>query len=132
MPQAFPGWHRAYLLEFERTLRKADMALGGDGNIGLPYWNWAEPKRNGEVFPSIIKDKLSVLPVGFFPDGMDRFAWDIDLLKDITPDAELEEQLGAVGKVAADSLLTQSHLAMASVRRFDKCVPHTYRSCACK
>ena len=29
--EAFPGWHRAYLLEFEQVMRKADMALGGDG-----------------------------------------------------------------------------------------------------
>eukprot|EP01046_Picozoa_sp_COSAG06_P117390 COSAG06_NODE_64452_length_259_cov_0.968750_1_plen_86_part_11 len=31
--EAFPGWHRGYLLEFERVMRRADIALGNDGNI---------------------------------------------------------------------------------------------------
>ena len=30
----FAPWHRPYMLEFERMLRRADLALGGDGNIG--------------------------------------------------------------------------------------------------
>ena len=28
--EAFPGWHRAYLLEFERVMRRADIALVSD------------------------------------------------------------------------------------------------------
>jgi len=42
------------MLEFERSLRRADMALGKDGNIGLPYWDWMEPEVNGEVVPGIV------------------------------------------------------------------------------
>ena len=49
--EAFPGWHRAYLVEFERTMRRADMANGGDGDIGLPYWDWLQPVVKGETFP---------------------------------------------------------------------------------
>ena len=30
-------------------LRRADMALGGDGAIGLPYWDWSEAEVKGEV-----------------------------------------------------------------------------------
>jgi hypothetical protein len=47
--EAFPGWHRAYLMDFERVMRCADMALGGDGMIGLPYWGWDEPEVNDEA-----------------------------------------------------------------------------------
>jgi len=61
--EAFPGWHRAYLLEFERTLRRADMALGGDGMIGLPYWGWEEANINGEVFPKILRERFEKYPV---------------------------------------------------------------------
>ena len=35
--ETFPGWHRIYLMEFERALQAADRELGGDGFIGLPY-----------------------------------------------------------------------------------------------
>ena len=30
-------------------LRRADMALGGDGAIGLPDWDWSEAEVKGEV-----------------------------------------------------------------------------------
>eukprot|EP00930_Biecheleria_cincta_P058977 TRINITY_DN44750_c0_g1_i1.p1 TRINITY_DN44750_c0_g1~~TRINITY_DN44750_c0_g1_i1.p1 ORF type:complete len:803 (-),score=137.81 TRINITY_DN44750_c0_g1_i1:402-2771(-) len=55
---AFPTWHRGYMLEFERMLRRADMALGGDGNIGLPYWNWSKTRINGEVLPDVVRREL--------------------------------------------------------------------------
>ena len=51
----FPGWHRPYLLEFERMLRRADVALGNDGRIGLPYWGWEELEVNGEVAPAVVR-----------------------------------------------------------------------------
>ena len=40
--ECFPNWHRPYMLEFEKVMRKADVALGRDGNIGLPYWDWSQ------------------------------------------------------------------------------------------
>ena len=45
--ECFPTWHRPYLLDFERMLRRADIALGGDGNIGLPYWDWSIAEHTG-------------------------------------------------------------------------------------
>ena len=36
--ETFPGWHRAYLVAFEKGLQEADRALGNDGQIALPYW----------------------------------------------------------------------------------------------
>lgn len=38
-PAFFP-WHRFFLRKFERDLEAADRALGGDGNVTLPYWDW--------------------------------------------------------------------------------------------
>ena len=49
--EAFPNWHRPYLLDFERTMRRADLALGGDGSIGLPYWDWSEAEVDGQARP---------------------------------------------------------------------------------
>ena len=37
--ETFPGWHRAYLVAFEKGLQAADRALGNDGQIALPYWS---------------------------------------------------------------------------------------------
>merc|ERR1719461_2733283 len=58
----FPTWHRAYLVDVEQALRKADKALGNDGNIGLPYWNWMITEINGEIFPKILTDEFPALP----------------------------------------------------------------------
>jgi len=66
--ECFPNWHRPYLLEFERTLRRADIALGGDGNIGLPYWDWSQTDVQGEVLPRILREKMMVeFADDFFP-----------------------------------------------------------------
>ena len=40
MGPAFFPWHRYFLLKFEHDLQDADRALGGDGNLALPYWDW--------------------------------------------------------------------------------------------
>ncbi|GBG24632.1 Matrix metalloproteinase-2 [Hondaea fermentalgiana] len=61
----FPAWHRAYLVEYERELRKADRELGNDGHIALPYWDFGEYEVNGQVLPAAYRD-LKGLPEGFF------------------------------------------------------------------
>ena len=38
---AFLPWHREYILLFEQDLQAADQALGNDGSITLPYWDWS-------------------------------------------------------------------------------------------
>mmetsp|Transcript_26713 Transcript_26713/g.61493 ORF Transcript_26713/g.61493 Transcript_26713/m.61493 type:complete len:761 (+) Transcript_26713:81-2363(+) len=68
--ECFPTWHRPYLVDFERTLRRADIALGGDGNIGLPYWDWTQASLKGEVLPRILREKLmKEFDESFFGDG---------------------------------------------------------------
>jgi tyrosinase-like protein len=37
---AFLPWHRYFILKFETALKAADTALGGNGDISLPYWDW--------------------------------------------------------------------------------------------
>ena len=37
---AFLAWHRAFLWEFEKDLQSADMDLGNNGRIGIPWWDW--------------------------------------------------------------------------------------------
>lgn len=68
----FPTWHRAYLLDFEHALQNADRALGNDGDIGLPYWDWSdvEGPDGKEPFPKILSDpRLAQLPTNFFQPG---------------------------------------------------------------
>ena len=70
--ESFPNWHRPYLLDFERTMRRADKALGGDGNLGLPYWDWTDLTVNGEVMPGVVRKEILdgdsyEFPSDFFP-----------------------------------------------------------------
>ncbi len=58
--ECFPTWHRPYMLAFEQMLQRADMALGGDGRIALPYWDWCDTEVNGEVMPRVVREKLMV------------------------------------------------------------------------
>jgi len=69
--EAFPNWHRPYLLDFERSMRRADIAEGGDGNIGLPYWDWSQPVVRGQVFPGFVRQSLlEEFPPDFFPPNV--------------------------------------------------------------
>jgi len=66
--ETFPSWHRAYLSEFEQALRRADMEVGGDGAIGLPYWDWSREEVNGEALPAIIREKFGSPPEALIKD----------------------------------------------------------------
>ena len=37
-------------------MRRADLALGGDGEVALPYWGWERMEVNGEVCPKLIRE----------------------------------------------------------------------------
>ena len=54
--EVFPAWHRAYLVEFERSLQEADKKLGGDGKIGVPYWDFADIDREGPMIPPMLRE----------------------------------------------------------------------------
>ena len=42
MSCALQAWHRAYLVELEQALQAADRALGNDGRIAVPYWDFTD------------------------------------------------------------------------------------------
>lgn len=41
----FLGWHRRYLVEFERELQRVDAILrpGATEKLAIPYWRWEDP-----------------------------------------------------------------------------------------
>lgn len=41
----FLGWHRRYLIEFERELQRVDAVLrpAATSQLGVPYWKWQDP-----------------------------------------------------------------------------------------
>ena len=70
--ETFPGWHRGYLVEFEQALQLADQDLGGNGWIGMPYWDWSEDQDgDGPVLPPMIREHFSEMPAGLVPRGTD-------------------------------------------------------------
>ena len=63
----FPTWHRPYLALYEQVLygivqqvasemtaQKATYVAAAK-TFRAPYWDWAAPKQNGQVYPSIFK-----------------------------------------------------------------------------
>ncbi|GFR42674.1 hypothetical protein Agub_g3485 [Astrephomene gubernaculifera] len=60
--ETFPGWHRGYLVDFERTLQAADRALGRDGHLALPYWGWERGPVAGQLLPRVVRERFAALP----------------------------------------------------------------------
>jgi len=60
----FPNWHRPYLIDFEQMLRRADMALGGDSFLGLPYWGWEELSVHDQVMPKMVREMCAEIDSG--------------------------------------------------------------------
>ena len=120
--EAFPGWHRAYLLEFEGAFRRADMALGGDGMIGLPYWGWDDVAVNGEVFPKVVRERFSQYPPDMFPrsDADAAAAGAAETQSDrglrVPPDGSIARWIGSVGDEARRSLRVAQHWQHACTR----------------
>ncbi|CAD7699846.1 unnamed protein product [Ostreobium quekettii] len=108
----FPAWHRAYLVEFERALQAADRALGRDGNIGLPYWDWT---RDSSALPPILRQRFSTMPSGLVTDrnelsrdGYSRVPSDRQIARDIRS-ANLAEGVNG-------ALREEEHWRFASTR----------------
>ena len=109
--EAFPGWHRAYLLEFEDFFRRADMANGNDGRFGLPYWGWDDVTVRGEVFPRILRERFPELPPDLLPRGVSLE----DSRLEVDPDPQLD-WISDQGDVARQSLRTAQHWQHACTR----------------
>jgi len=111
--ESFPGWHRAYLLELENALRQADLELGGDGVVGIPYWDWNDLSTTKDIFPAVIREAFPRLPQNFFEDSNHPLAmydfenaWDNSLKRSIQ-DAKLD-------RLTKNCLLEDEHFKHAS------------------
>ena len=124
----FPQWHRPYLVEFERMMRRADLALGNDGDIGLPYWGWEELEVDGQVVPRIVREQLLVeFDDDFFPPRYKGYVDSLDrrrrsraeiVLRTTASDARLKSRMRArsggpnettAGQIAYASLYSDDH-----------------------
>lgn len=47
------------MLDMEYTLRKADLALGNDGMIFLPYWDWTKKPAGQPFLPKVLQEIMS-------------------------------------------------------------------------
>ena len=54
-PECFANWHRIYITDMELTLRRADLALGNDGRIGLPYFDWTVKPAGKPMLPMVLQ-----------------------------------------------------------------------------
>ena len=101
-------------MEFERALQAADAALGNDGRIALPYWDWSH--RPEEGLPKGVRERFSGWPAGFWPDSLKKMKEVSSLRR--AEDKAIAAQLGSwrVAESAAYSLLSAQHWAHASTR----------------
>ena len=112
--ETFPGWHRIYLLDFEKALQAADVKNGNDGNIGLPYWDWTVNQEDG--LPKVIRDRFTGWPDDFWPGSLRNERMTQRLSR--ASDSQIVSQLRSwdVARDASDCLLATQHWAHASTR----------------
>lgn len=48
------------MLDMEYTLRKADLALGHDGMIFLPYWDWTQKPAGKPFLPEVLQQIMAI------------------------------------------------------------------------
>ena len=112
--ETFPGWHRIYLMDFEKALQAADRALGNDGNVALHYWDWTQNPEDG--LPKIVRERFNSWPDDFFPESL-KDNPSVQRLRRAN-DRQITSQLRSwgVAREATDSLLATQHWAHASTR----------------
>ncbi|SEG08636.1 tyrosinase family protein [Nitrosomonas ureae] len=124
MGPAFFPWHRYFLRKFERDLEAADRALGKDGNVTLPYWDWTHDNANeaNRQRGSIWKDNF----MGGYGDPVTTGPFRTGEWTTIPPGpAMLVRALGrtAIDANAVNSLPTEAEVNDAlTIKGFD-CVP---------
>mmetsp|Transcript_61560 Transcript_61560/g.55556 ORF Transcript_61560/g.55556 Transcript_61560/m.55556 type:complete len:791 (-) Transcript_61560:65-2437(-) len=112
--ETFPGWHRVYLMDFEKALQQADRDLGNDGNVALHYWDWTVNQQDG--LPKMIRDRFTGWPDDFWPESLRNERMTQELRR--ASDREIASQLRSwnVSSDASDCLLATQHWAHASTR----------------
>ena len=99
---------------------QADVSLGNDGNIGLPYWDWTRLDINGETYPSILNEFFQDIPTGLqnfirsTPGGENLLERGYNL----NSETRLRRNLSRAGLVekVRDALLETEHWRFASTR----------------
>merc|ERR1719242_1068602 len=112
--ETFPGWHRIYLMEFEKALQAADAALGNDGRIALPYWDWSIDPDQG--LPKGVRERFSGWPEGFWPDSLKNNSSTYAQRRADDNSIGSQLQSWGVAQDAAMSLLAHEHWVHASTR----------------
>jgi len=112
--ETFPGWHRIYLMDFEKALQAADRALGNDGNVALHYWDWSVRPEDG--LPKIVRERFNGWPDDFWPDSLKQERHTQALRR--ASDRSITSQLRSwgVGQEAYDCLLATQHWVHASTQ----------------
>ena len=97
----------------ERALQEADRALGNDGNIGLPYWDWLVTEVKGQVFPEVVR--RIELPDDFFKSTTKNKLTELKYSKRAS-DSEIRRKLKAANlpEAVQGSLETAEHWMCAS------------------
>eukprot|EP00039_Didymoeca_costata_P028698 m.21974 g.21974 ORF g.21974 m.21974 type:complete len:973 (-) comp7306_c0_seq1:76-2994(-) len=126
--ETFPGWHRAYILDFEKRMQAADRELGNDGYLGLPYWDWTEidnvTDRNEDLLPIEFKRAFRTKPanVGSLHTG----AQNLSYLQEYGRSLQIRlRNIGLTNRVE-EMFALQQHFEAASKRRsgFSVETPH--------
>jgi len=107
--ESFALWHRAHLVEFERALRAADRALGGDGNVALPYWDFIKQSK----IPAEVRSTQPDFHPELFPADIQAPE---RLLR--ASDEKIGEQLASFGVESNlnEAFKNEDHFAFASTR----------------
>jgi tyrosinase len=83
----FLGWHRAYLLKFERLLQIAS----NDDTLGLPWWNWRSTRTIPDPYATEVADGQ---PNPLFRYRM-KFTGRTRSGRDVNVDKDTERSVGA-------------------------------------
>eukprot|EP00927_Polykrikos_kofoidii_P050465 TRINITY_DN44380_c0_g1_i1.p1 TRINITY_DN44380_c0_g1~~TRINITY_DN44380_c0_g1_i1.p1 ORF type:complete len:978 (-),score=171.58 TRINITY_DN44380_c0_g1_i1:236-3169(-) len=116
--ESFGVWHRAYLVDLEQCLRRADKELGGDGNIGLPYWDWSQVEVDGQFVPKIIREFFGEMQGGLVSPTVDGAPLVESGYTQIRSDEDMKASLLAtkIIEMASGCLLQNEHWMFMSNR----------------
>lgn len=107
--ETFALWHRAHLVDFERRLRLADRALGNDGTIALPYWDFIE---HPEIPDEVLRFQSSFDPELFPADARPSST----LVRASNTQVRANIASWNVAGSLNDSFLNEQHWGFASTR----------------
>eukprot|EP00659_Diplonema_papillatum_P002666 gene2666-4147_t len=111
--ESFPGWHRMYMKEFENALRAADIELGNDGDVSLPFWEWNSEEGSKGV-PEVVRKRFTGWPEGFWPEDLKKEKYTRRLKRaEQQAIAQLITSTG-VREQAVDCMRAHEHWAFAS------------------